>query len=95
MEDARQLAQRALGIAPRTKPPSTQMVVKRDIFCWDFLTLVRTCLPPCRSPTFAAVTKTRNTNPKVSTVINRLRPLIFLAESKPTDLLTMAALFTL
>ncbi|MBD2535567.1 hypothetical protein H6G97_41760 [Nostoc flagelliforme FACHB-838] len=37
------------------------------------------------SPTLAAVTKTLNTNPKVWTVINRLRSFSFLPASKPTD----------
>ena len=62
-----------------SKPPSTQMVVKRDTCLLDCLTRLRTCLPPERSPTLAAVTKTRKTNPKVSTVINRLRTSDFLA----------------
>jgi hypothetical protein len=37
----------------------------------------------------------RKTNPKVSTVMNRLRPLIFLPASKPTASCTIAAVFTL
>ena len=61
-----------------SKPPSVQMVCNRDTPLPICLTCLNTCLAPSRSGTLAAVTKTRNTNPKVSTVINRLRPLIFL-----------------
>lgn len=42
-----------------SKPPSTQIVVKRDTPSPIRLTRLSTCLPPSRSPTLAAVTNTR------------------------------------
>ena len=78
-----------------SKPPSTQTVWRRHTRLPIRLTRLRTCLPPSRSLALAAVTNTRRTNPKVSTVINSLRPLICLPASYPTAWWIIAALFTL
>jgi len=63
-------------------PPSTQMV-KRQSDLSMRLTRLRTRLPPSRSGTLAAVTNTRNTRPNVSTLKNRLRPLMSLRYQIP------------
>ena len=78
------------GLSNEIPAPLTVWPVGELVYPLPCGTLTRT-----RSPTLAAVTKTCKTNPKVSTVINRLRPLIFLPASKPTCWLTIAALFTL
>lgn len=69
------------------------MVCRRDTYEPMHLTRLSTCLPPSRSPTLAAVTSTRSTKPKVSTVRNRLRPLINFPASNPTDSLTARRTF--
>ena len=65
------------GCFPRRH--SAQMVCSRDPPLPNCLTCLSTCLAPSRSGTLAAVTQTRNTNPRVSTVIKRLRPMIMFA----------------
>lgn len=75
-----------------SKPPSTQIVARRDTCCLIRLTRLRTRFPPSRSPLLAAVTNTRRTSPRVSTVKNRLRPLISLPPSNPTYWCTLDTL---